>query len=153
MALKDDLTQLNNIRDLLEDSQKGYHAAAQRAEDPEIKQLLDHLGTGRTRLIHDVDTLRYQADPTDTDREGGTLKGDLHRAWIAIRDALSRSENTNVLSECERGEDYLLMRYNEVLKKDLAPQTRALVEQQRREVENNVDHISEVRKHREHVEH
>jgi len=40
MALKDDMTQLNNIHDLLEDSRKGYMEAAERAEAGHVKELL-----------------------------------------------------------------------------------------------------------------
>ena len=152
MALKDDMTQLNNIHDLLEDSRKGYTEAAERAEAGHVKELLRHLSTTRTSLIEAVAALRRKADPEATPREGGTLKGDLHRAWMDLRDALSKSENANVLSECERGEEFLLMRYDEVVEKDVAPETYALAQSQRAVVQGNLERIKDLRKRFEHVE-
>jgi uncharacterized protein (TIGR02284 family) len=153
MELKEDMTQLNNIHDLLIDSQKGYAEAAHKVEDPQVKDLLTHLSAGRERLIAEVEELRHRADPQAKDRTGGTLKGDLHRAWMAIRDALSSTENANILSECERGEEFLLMRYDEVLEKKEAPETFALATRQRAEVQGNLDRIKELRRIFENVEH
>lgn len=152
MELRDDMTQLNNMLDLLEDSRKGYHEAAQRAEDPSIKTLLDELGASRTNLIMAVDGLRRKADPEGGWRDAGTVKGDLHRLWMDIRDALSSTENVNVLAECERGEGFLLMRYDEVLQKEVAPETFALLQEQRSVVQANLERIKQLRKEREHVE-
>src|SRR5262249_50200604 len=110
MELKEAVTQLNNIHDLLVDSRNSYAEAAERVEDENVKDLLRSLSSGRGRLIAEVDELRHRADPGASERKGGTLKGDVHRAWMAIRDSLSSTENANVLSECERGEEFLLMR-------------------------------------------
>lgn len=153
MELKEDMTQLNNIYDLLVDSEKGYAEAADRVEDDGVKELLRSLSAGRERLIAEVHGLRHRADPqAAAERKGGTLKGDLHRAWMAIRDALSSTDNANVLSECERGEEFLLMRYDEVLAKKEAPETYALALRQRAEVHSNLERIKELRRTFENVE-
>ena len=153
MALKDDMTQLNNIHDLLEDSRKGYTEAAERAEAGHVKELLRHLSTTRTSLIEAVAALRRKADPEATPRAGGRLKASSHRAWMDLRDALIRSANANVLSECERGEEFLLMRYDEVVEKEVAPETYALAQSQRAVVQGNLERIKDLRKRFEHVEH
>lgn len=153
MALKDDMTQLNNIQDLLEDSRKGYLEAAERVEDDRVKGLLTAISEEREALIGAAGALRHQADPDAAPREGGTVKGDLHRAWMDLRDALSKSENANVLSECERGEAYLMMRYDEVLEKDVEPETFALAQRQRAVVQGNVDRIKQLRRQFEQIEH
>lgn len=153
MDIKNDLTRLNNIHDLLEDSRKGYHEAAQRVEDPAIRALLNDLAASRRALITDVSSLRAETGPTVAPREGGTLKGDLHRAWMRVRDALSSGENADMLNECENGEKFLLMRYDEVLEKDGAPETFALTQRQRAVVEGNLQPIMELRKATQRVEH
>lgn len=153
MDTKNDLTELRNIHDLLVDSHKGYMEAAERAEDPRVKQLLMTFAQERERLEGDVDSELRKQDPDAAHRDGGTIKGDLHRAWMDIRDSLTKSENANVLSECERGEGYLLMRYDEVLKKeDLQSGTRTLATAQRTQVQKNVDRIKELRKTFEKIE-
>ena len=153
MELKDDMTQLNNLLDLLEDSRKGYHEAGERAEDPHVKALLDDLSQSRLALINEVDELRQKAEPGAPPRAAGTLKGDLHRIWIDIRDALSTSENANVLSECERGEHYLLSRYENMQEKEVSAGTFALAQRQRARVQANVERITQLRRRLEQVEH
>jgi uncharacterized protein (TIGR02284 family) len=153
MALKDDMTQLNNIHDLLVDSRKGYMEAAERVEDDQVKDLLGALSMERVKLIEELDALRAKADPDAKEREGGTLKGDLHRIWIDLRDALSASDNANVLNECERGEEFLLMRYDEAMEKEPAPETFALLQHQRITVQQDLNRIRHLRKSFEKIEH
>src|SRR5690606_13099014 len=93
MELRDDLTQLNNVKDLLVDSQKGYLQAAERVEDVQLKGILTHLSNSRTSLLAGMDKLIAAAAPDQAPREGGTIKGDLHRTWMEVRDALSASDN------------------------------------------------------------
>lgn len=146
MELKDDLSYLNNILDLLVDSQKGYADAAQNATDPQLKTLLDNFGVQRTQLISEVEHLRRKADPTVEHRDGGTLKGDMHRAWMDIREALGSKDNANTLNECERGEKFLVMRYDEVLDKQAHVETKALIQRQKMQVEANLGRITQLRK-------
>jgi uncharacterized protein (TIGR02284 family) len=141
MDMKNDLTKLNNLRDLLEDSREGYMKAAERVEDPQVKSMLVSLSTNRLKLIQEVEDLRVKADPTVKPRDGGTIKGDLHRAWMELRDALSKSDNANVLHECERGEEYLIDHYEGVDSKDVHPSTFTLFQRQRTEVQGNLTRI------------
>ena len=152
MELKNDLTFLNNLRDLLVDSREGYMKAAERVEDHQVKAMLVSLSTGRLGLMQELDALRLAADPTAEKREGGTLKGDLHRAWMDLRDALSKSENVNVLSECERGEEYLIGRYEAIDSKEVDPRTYALCQRQRTEVQGNLQRIKALAKTFERIE-
>ena len=82
MELKNDLTLLNNLWDLLLDSREGYIKAAERVDDHQVKAMLVRLSTGRLALLEELDALRLAADPEAGKGNGGTLKGDLHRAWI-----------------------------------------------------------------------
>lgn len=152
MELKNDLTQLNNIHDLLADSHKGYMEAADKADHGAVKELLNSLAASRVQLLSEVVALSRQADPSKAPREAGTLKGDLHRAWMDIRESLGSHDSTNMLNECERGEKYLLERYDTILKEDVTPQTKALVTTQRATVQKNYDHVKQVRKTMEMVE-
>lgn len=149
---KNDKTELHNIHDLLVDSRKGYREAAERVEDDRVKGLLMAIADERVAMEALVDAELRQQDP-EAEHNDGTIKGDLHRAWMDLRDALSKSDNANVLSECERGEGYLLMRYDEVLKKeDLRSVTRSLATSQRAEVQRNVARIKTLREQFEKIE-
>ena len=153
MDTKNDKSELQNIHDLLVDSQEGYMKAAERVEDGSVRMLLAAFAHERIVLASEVEAeLREQAPEAEA-KESGTIKGDLHRAWMDLRDALSTSDHANVLSECERGEGYLLMRYDEVLKKDdLQPGTRMLASHQRAEVQGNLERIKQLRKTFEKIE-
>jgi len=147
METEKNTTDLSTIHHLLVDSRMGYLEASERVEDPRTKELLASFGRERAQLEAEVDTLLKQVEPDAKHRDGGTLKGDLHRAWIDLRDPLSKSENANVLLECERGEGFLLMRYDDVLEqKDPAPATRSLAERQRDQVRANVARMKTLRK-------
>jgi len=153
MEHKDDITGLHNIHDLLVDSRKGYSEASECAEDARTKELLAAFSSERTPLEAEVDTLLAKMDPGAEHRDGGTIKGDLHRTWMDLRDPLTKSGNANVLSECERGEEYLIMRYDEVLKQDdLSADTRTLATGQRAKVQTNLHRIKELRKQFEAIE-
>ncbi len=146
------LNGLNDLQDLLVDSRKGYAEAAERAEDPGIKSLLSNFSEGRRGLIDALASERRVLDK-DYKPSDGTLKGDAHRAWMDVRDALSSSENANVLSECERGENYLLDRFKEVLEQSELPGgLRALLSEEQNRVRANVDTVRSLRHERERVE-
>ncbi len=132
---------LKDIAELLIDSQKGYKEAADRVEAPHLKQLLMRLSSERSALINQANSqLRMLGEddvPTD-----GTFKGSLHRAWIDLRDSLSASDNANVLDECERGEKYLLERYDDLLNdQELAEGARSVLNEQRMKVQTNISEI------------
>jgi len=153
MDTTNDKSELHNILDLLVDSRKGYLKAAERAEEPGVKSLLAALAQERVALESAVTGELRTQDPGAPADKDGTVKGDLHRAWMDLRDALSRSDNANVLSECERGEGYLIMRYDEVLKQDdLQAGTRQLATHQRAEVQGNLARIKQLRKTFEKIE-
>lgn len=152
MDPKKDLTELNNIHDLLVDGRKGYAEASKRADDIRVKNLLSAFSNERSALEADLDAELRLLDPGAPHRDG-TIKGDLHRTWMEIRDALSTTDNANLLSECERGESYLLMRYDGILKKeDLATSTRSLLLRQRAAVQGNMDRVKALRKQFEAIE-
>jgi uncharacterized protein (TIGR02284 family) len=153
METKNDKTELRNIHDLLVDSRKGYAEAAARVEDTRVKGLLSAFAQERAQLESDVENELRTQDPDTANRDGGTLKGDLHRTWMQLRDSLTKSENANVLAECERGEGYLLKWYDELLKKDdLLPSTRMLASSQRAKVQGNVERIEQLRRTYEKIE-
>jgi uncharacterized protein (TIGR02284 family) len=120
---------LRDIRELLTDSRLGYADAARRADDERLKALLKQLGEARVSMVADL--AKEMGDglaPSPT----GTFKGKLHRLWMVVRDIVSSTDNVNMLAECERGEAYLIGRYDEVLRDDgIGPSVRNILEAQR----------------------
>ncbi len=132
---------LKDIAELLIDSRKGYQEAAERVEAPHLKQLLTKLSSERSPLVNEIESqLRMFGE--DAMPKDGTMKGDLHRAWIDIRDSLSGSSNANVLNECERGEKYLLERYDEYINdQDVSANVKSMLNQQRSKVQSNINEV------------
>jgi len=153
MGHKNDLIGLLNLHDLLVDSRKGYSEASGCAEDARTKELLASFGSERVQLEAEADTHLTKLDPGAEHRNGGTIKGHLHRTWMDPRDPLTKRGNSNVLSECERGDEYPTMRYDEVLKQDdLSVDTRTLAAGQRTKVRTNLRRVKELRKQFEAIE-
>ena len=108
------LNGLNDIHDLLVDSEKGYKEAAERAEDPGVKALLSGLSKSRLSLISDLTNERLQLD-RDYKPRTGTLKGDLHRAWMDLRAAFTSNDGSAIIKEALRGEKNALSNYEDAL--------------------------------------
>ena len=132
------IRELNDLYQLMADGRKGYQEASKKATHPGIASILAELGARRNGLEERLgeEIRRFKQD--DRTQEG-TLKGVLHRAWIDIREAISSSDDDSVLAECERGERYLLERMETVAgDEDVAPASRALIDEMRREVEKDL---------------
>jgi uncharacterized protein (TIGR02284 family) len=141
MDKRDTTAALKNIAELLIDSRKGYQEAADRVEAPHLKQLLMKLSSERAPLVTELEAQLRMMGVDDMPKDG-TLKGDLHRAWIDVRDALTGSPNANVLDECERGEKYLLARYDDVLTDaDMDGTVKQVLMRQRSKVQQNINEV------------
>jgi uncharacterized protein (TIGR02284 family) len=116
MNWSEEIKSLNDLHELLADGRKGYQEAAERlrAEDAAVASHLEKL-SDRRRALQDALAMEIQSFRRDDRLKDGTAKGDLHRAWMDIRSAIGRVEAKDMLEECERGEKYLIDRYNEVL--------------------------------------
>ena len=134
---------LSEVCELLIDSKLGYGDAAGRADSPRLKNLMANIGDSRLRMIATVAnaierTGRYVP-------QGGTFKGTLHRVWMALRDILSSTDDVNMLSECERGESYLIGKYDQSLNlPELPEDLRLLLSRQRAELIANLMEIHTV---------
>ncbi|MEO8589144.1 MAG: PA2169 family four-helix-bundle protein [Flavobacteriales bacterium] len=112
-------TLLRDLVELLIDSELGYAEATSRATDERIQQLFKKFSASRGQAI--IDISRELMRDGEEVPEGGTLKGTLHRAWMDIRNALTSTHNAAMLDECERGEHYLVGRYEDAIKSEQVP--------------------------------
>jgi uncharacterized protein (TIGR02284 family) len=147
MDRKKIIKELRDLAELLADSRKGYDLAAQKVEDGRLKDLLKRFGSGRVPMTIDIDHAIETLGSRDKVPDEGTVKGQLHRTWMEIRDALSTTENANVLDECRRGERYILGRYETVAEQmDLSDDLRGMLSRHRGTIEGNLLEVSELEK-------
>lgn len=132
---------LISISELLHDSRLGYAAAARRADDPRLKELLVSLGEARTPMIEalQAEIVRNGATP----RKGGSFLGSMHRLRMTIRHMLSHTHDVNVIMECIRGESYLIGRYDDALTNThVNPFVAPLLHAQRAKLLSNVEEVN-----------
>ena len=132
-------TGLRSILDLLVDSRESYMELCNRVDDTRTKDFLNALSWERialeTALMAEV---RRMGPASPQHKEQGAAERPA--AWKEVRAALSNANGAQVLPACERGEGYLLMRYDEVLQGDeFDITTRTVLTLQRAQVHGNLN--------------
>ena len=115
------LSPLKDLHELLGDSRKGYLEAAKNMKTPGLIGFLEGLSEQRRTMQNDLAEIIQRQRPEHIDLEHGSCKGELHRVWMGIREALSTSEDAAMLKECERGERFLLDRYSDLVAEPALP--------------------------------
>lgn len=130
----------NKLNDLLEknyDAEKGYTLAKEKIENPTLETFFKKMAAQRNTFGNELkkEIMEYGQLPN----KGGSVKGDLHRAWMNLTATLSGDESERMLKEVERGEKASLNDYDAVLKEDdlsIFPSTKALLERHRNTIAN-----------------
>ncbi len=122
MAGKDQrtiLTSLDELRAICLAAQAGYDEAANEVQnDARLRDLLRSFARERGTFAEQLRELLLDF--------GGKANGawmaraDLHRVWIDLRSFLENHDPVALLSECERGEQVALEKYETTLKKPLS---------------------------------
>lgn len=131
---------LKDICELLIDSKLGYSETSKRTDDPRLMDLLNSISHDR---IGKISTLSNKLEDRGVKPpRSGTFKGTLHRVWIAMRDVILNTDDVNMVSECLKGEAYLVGRVDEALKhEEVDQEVKGLLKGQREMLMANLDHI------------
>lgn len=137
------IDKLNDLIENCKDGAQGLHTCAERAQAPELKQVLDDRAQRCEKAARELQTevLRRGGEP----RDRGTVAGAAHRGWVALRDTVSPTTDVALLEECERGEDVALARYRDALEWPLPSELRELVERQYRGAQAHHDQVRALR--------
>lgn len=115
---------------MLTDSQRTYAEAADRVNDPQLKELLMKFGNSRAPMIEELanELARMHEDvPME-----GTPKAELQRTWNSIKEKFSNGDHDNILSECARSEKDLVKRYDKAIaNEDIPHHVRAMLQEHR----------------------
>lgn len=96
---------LQDLATVCRDSQEGYRTAAGHTTDGELKTLFEEFAQGRGRDADELDRL-IREQGSEPPARGGSLAGQAHRVFTALRAALSRNDRAAALYEVARGESY-----------------------------------------------
>lgn len=110
---------LNNLLEKNYDAEKGYQDAAERIENPTMKDFLQKQAQKRYDFGHEIKTeiKNYGEEPD----KGGSAKGTVHRAWMDLKAAVASSSEEQVMEEVQRGEQSAINEYNEVISETSLP--------------------------------
>ena len=133
---------LNELIEVSRDGEMGFKAAADKAEDPGLKSLLQDRARSCSAATVELQSLIRSLGGTPED--SGTVAGAIHRGWTKVRAAVG-DNNVAVLEEVERGEDMAKSAYAKALKADLPADIRQTVDQQYQGVLRNHDRVRDLR--------
>ena len=123
---------LNDLIQTCKDGQEGFQTAAEGVKNSSLKSLFSEFDLQRAQFagILQQEVNRLGGSPETS----GSFSGSLHRGWMNIKSAVTGSDESAVIAECERGEDATREAYQNALKKHLPDDVRSIVEGQFSEV-------------------
>jgi len=127
-ANEDAVSAMNDLIETCRDGQKGFAAAAERADRGDLKQLFTTLSSQRATFTHELEVQveRFGGKPADL----GHVAAVVHRGWMAVKSGVKDDTDGAILDECERGEDFAKKAYADVLEKALPSDLRPMIARQ-----------------------
>src|SRR5688500_18448548 len=136
-----DINVLNSLITTTIDSANGFERSAEDADVPQFVEMFREFAQQRRQVVGRLQEKVRQLGGTAND--DGSLKADLHRRWVDLRDAISRGGDQEIIEEVERGEDYLKAKYDSALADDrLSPGTLSLIREAYQSVRAGHDRAS-----------
>ena len=120
-----DISVLNSLITTTIDSADGFERAAEDADVARFAEMFRGFAGERRQVVARLQEAVRAAGGTPND--DGSLKADLHRRWLDLRDAFSSGGDQAIVEEVERGEDYLKAKYDAALKDDRLSQGTMVV--------------------------
>jgi uncharacterized protein (TIGR02284 family) len=136
-----DVTVLNTLITTTIDSANGFERSAEDADVARFAQMFREFAQERRQIVGRLqDRVRTLGG---TPNDDGSLKADLHRRWVDLRDAISGGGDKEIIEEVERGENYLKAKYDTALQDtQLSPDTLTLIREAYQSVRAGHDRAS-----------
>lgn len=136
-----DITILNSLITTTIDSANGFERAAEDADVPQFKEMFGTFAQERRQVVGTLQ--QHVRSLGGTPSDDGSLKADLHRRWVDLRDAISKGGDKEIVEEVERGEDYIKAKYiKEMEDTQLSAETLAVIRQAYQSVRAGHDRAS-----------
>ena len=135
-----DITVLNTLITTTIDSANGFERSAEDADGQSFVEMFREFSQERRQVVGRLQERVRQLGGTPND--DGSLKADLHRRWVDLRNAISSGDKA-VIEEVERGEDYLKAKYDTALQdNELSAETLAVIREAYQSVRAGHDRAS-----------
>ena len=123
-----DIGVVNSLITTTIDSANGFERSAEDADVPQFVEMFRSFAGERRQVVGMLQEHVRKLGGTPND--DGSLKADLHRRWVDLRDAISKGGDQEIIEEVERGEDYLKGKYDTALADtQLSSETMAVIQQ------------------------
>lgn len=104
---------LNDLLSRNYDAEKGFSLAADKTENRVLKEYFLRNSMMHKKFGHE---LKAELALMDGKIDKGTsLEGDLHRAWMKVKEAFSGNTDEALLEECKRGQKTAMEDYQEAV--------------------------------------
>jgi uncharacterized protein (TIGR02284 family) len=144
MDREHDISLLNSLITTTIDSADGFERSAEDADVTRFAEMFRDYAQERRQVV-----VRLQEQVRafgGTPNDDGSIKAELHRRWLDLRDAFSRGGDHEIIEEVERGEDYLKAKYDAALTDDrLSPETMAVIREAYQSVRSGHDRASQLK--------
>lgn len=140
-----DVSVLNTLITTTIDSANGFERSAEDADAARFQSMFREFATERRQCVNDLQARVRQlgGEPADD----GSLKADVHRRWVDMKNAITGAGDKSVIEEVERGEDYIKEKYEAALKDDkLSAETRMVITKAYDSVRRGHDRASALKK-------
>ena len=141
MANDHDINVLNSLITTTIDSAHGFERSAEDADAPQFVTMFREFAQERRQVIAQLQERVRALGGTPND--DGSLKAEIHRRWVDLRDAISGGGDREIIEEVVRGEDYLKAKYDTALADTgLSPETMKVVNEAYQSVRAGHDRAS-----------
>jgi uncharacterized protein (TIGR02284 family) len=142
--------ELNNLLEKNYDASNGYKKAMEDVDDPSLRNYFEHRSAQRSAFATELDNRIRSCGGTP--KESGSATGALHRTWMDVRSGLAGDNKEEaILKECIRGDKASAEEYRDAMEKDyIDADTRALIQQEKANVEQSLSEIRSMEDVREH---
>jgi uncharacterized protein (TIGR02284 family) len=136
-----DIQVLNSLITTTIDSANGFERSAEDADARQFVDMFREFAQERRQVVGKLQERVRTLGGTPND--DGSLKADLHRRWVDLRDAISRGGDKEIVNEVERGEDYIRDKYDAALAdSELSPETLTVIREAYQSVRAGHDRAS-----------
>jgi uncharacterized protein (TIGR02284 family) len=138
---QDEITTLNTLTTTLIDSVTGFEDAASDIQgSSRLQQLFRERASERRQVVEELraEVSRLGGNPEDD----GSFLGKSHQRFMDLKAAITGNDETAVINEVERGEDYLKEKFETALNSGHLTQSREAVERAYQSVRSGHDQVS-----------
>ena len=137
---------INDIIQTLEDGEKGFASAAEKAQKDGRQDLaLEFRQYSEQRAMFSNELRKHAAERNLDVDSGPSVAGTMHRGWMALKDALGGDDVNGVLDAAEQGEDHAVAEYEKAMSDDIDKELRTLLGQQFSEIKATHDRVRNLR--------